>query len=118
LLFCNEEEAKIFTQKEELPDIVEELRQTAGQFVITRGSDGASIYNGETTIHILPEQAEVVDTNGAGDMFAGCYLYGITHGMPAEKAGKLANLAGARVVSTYGPRLEESELKQLLAAVS
>lgn len=51
-------------------------------------------------------------------MFAGCYLYGITHGLPPMEAGELANRAGAKVVSTYGPRLEQNELKKILAAVS
>jgi sugar/nucleoside kinase (ribokinase family) len=118
LLFCNEEEAKIFTQKNDLPEACEILKKIAKNFVITRGKEGALIYDGRNQVQIQPEKVNVVDTNGAGDVFAGAFLYGITHGMTVENAGKLANRAGSKVVSTYGPRLEKSELQQILRTIS
>jgi sugar/nucleoside kinase (ribokinase family) len=117
LLFCNEEEAKIFTQKDDLEEAFEELKQAAEKFVITRGGEGASIYDGTDIIQIQPEKTRVVDTNGAGDIFAGAFLYGLTHDMSVEDSGKLANRAGSRVVSKYGPRLEKSELQQILRTI-
>ena len=63
------------------------------------------IYDGETFIDIEPYNVQAIDTNGAGDMYAGAFLYGITNGMTMTNAGKLASLAGSKVVSQYGPRL-------------
>ena len=60
---------------------------------------------------------DAVDTNGAGDMFAGAYLFGITHGFDASRSAKLANYASMRVVAQYGPRLEVSlkeEIERIL----
>jgi sugar/nucleoside kinase (ribokinase family) len=60
---------------------------------------------------------KAVDTNGAGDMFAGCFLYAVTHGHSAELAAQLANRAAAQVVSQHGNRLTRDQLQSLKAAV-
>jgi len=114
LLFCNEEEAKIFTGTDELSQAREALKKEAKRFVITQGANGAHIYDGDTFIDIAPYETKAVDTNGAGDMYAGAFLFGITNGMGYAGAGKLASLAGSKVVSQYGPRLEWHEMQQLL----
>ena len=51
---------------------------------------------------------EAVDTNGAGDLFAGGFLYGITHELDVEQAGKIGSYAAAQVVAQYGPRLQKT----------
>lgn len=114
LLFCNEEEAKEYTGKEELSEAAESLKKIAGKFVITRGSNGAIIYDGNSFIDIAPHEVKAVDTNGAGDMFAGAFLYGITNGSGFTEAGKLASLAGSKVVSQFGPRLNVQDMQNLL----
>lgn len=114
LLFCNKEEAKKFTENSALPETLDALKQAAEKFTVTKGSEGATIYDGERLIEVAPTKIKAVDTNGAGDMFAGAFLYGITHGMSFEEAGKLANRAGAKVVSKYGPRLHKDEIQELL----
>ena len=48
---------------------------------------------------------KAIDTNGAGDMFAGAFLYAVTHGHSHIQAAWLANQAAAQVVSQYGNRL-------------
>jgi sugar/nucleoside kinase (ribokinase family) len=114
LLFCNDEEAMIFTQTSNLTSAREKLKQIARRFVITLGANGAMIYDGDTFIQIEPYQVRAVDTNGAGDMFAGAFLYGITHGHSFAEAGKLASLASSRVVAQFGPRLDAKSAKQVL----
>ena len=117
MLFCNEEEAKIYTGKDNLMEARQVLKKDAKRFVITQGSNGALIYDGDTFIDIEPYEVKAVDTNGAGDMYAGAFLYGITNGMGYAGAGKLASLAGSRVVAQYGPRLEWHEMQELLKKV-
>ncbi|QOI97097.1 MAG: adenosine kinase [Flammeovirgaceae bacterium] len=115
LLFCNEEEAMIFTGTNSLPEAREILKQSAKRFAITLGANGALIYDGDTFIQIEPYKVRAIDTNGAGDMFAGAFLYGITHGHSFAEAGKLASLASSRVVSQWGPRLDPQAAKKVLA---
>jgi sugar/nucleoside kinase (ribokinase family) len=62
----------------------------------------------------VPTQA--VDTNGAGDMFAGTFLYGITHGQSPAQAAALANRTAAAVVSQHGNRLTAAHMQSIHAA--
>ena len=115
MLFCNEEEAMIFTGTNSVRDAREKLKGVAKHFAITLGANGALIYDGDTFINIEPYKVKALDTNGAGDMFSGAFLYGITHGHSYAEAGKLASLASSRVVSQLGPRLEPTHVKKVLA---
>lgn len=113
LLFCNEEEAMVFTETDSVLAAREALKQDAKRFVITQGKNGAIIFDGDTFIDIEPYEVHAVDTNGAGDMFAGAFLYGITNGLGYAGAGKLASLASSRVVSQFGPRLKWHEVQEI-----
>ncbi|MEX2564745.1 MAG: adenosine kinase [Cyclobacteriaceae bacterium] len=114
LLFANEEEAKLFTGKENLLEAREELKKAAKHFVITQGKNGAMIYDGDTFIDIEPYPTHAIDSNGAGDMFAGAFLYGITNGHSYASSGKLASMASSKVVNQFGPRLKWHEAKDIL----
>ena len=118
LLFCNEDELREYTQEPDVMKAREVLKKDARKFVITQGRNGAMIYDGDTFIDIEPYEVKAVDSNGAGDIFAGAFLYGITHGMGFAGAGKLASLAGSRIVSQYGPRLEWHQAQELLSEVT
>ncbi|MHA7102903.1 adenosine kinase [Roseivirga pacifica] len=117
LLFCNEEEAMAFTETTDVLAAREALKKEAKQFVITQGENGAIIFDGDTFIDIEPYNTKAIDTNGAGDMFAGAFLYGITNGMPMAAAGKLASMAASKVVSQFGPRLPWHDAQQVLKSL-
>ena len=114
LLFCNEEEAMLFTGTDNILEARKALKQVAKKFAITQGANGAIIYDGDTFIDIEPYPVKAIDANGAGDMFAGAFLYGITHGHSFAEAGKMASLASSKVVSKFGPRLEWHQAKEIL----
>jgi sugar/nucleoside kinase (ribokinase family) len=116
LLFANEEEAKQIAGTEDLKQAMEYVQSIAGQFVITLGPNGAIAYDGECVHRIAPVPTQAVDTVGAGDIYAGGFLYGITHGMDFARAGRLASMAASRVVSNMGPRLEQEEMRGVLTA--
>lgn len=109
LLFCNEAEALGWARSDSLDEAVAALKKVARRFAITLGGRGALLFDGESLLEIPVAPAEPVDTNGAGDMFAGAFLYAITHGHDFDTAGRFASLAAARVVSRFGPRLSASE---------
>ena len=114
LLFCNQDEAKAYTGASNLLEAREVLKKDATRFVITMGKNGAMIFDGDTFIDIEPYQVKAVDTNGAGDMFAGSFLYGITNELGYAAAGKLAAEAASMVVGQYGPRLSCHQMQNLL----
>lgn len=110
LLFCNEEEALLFSQADNLEIAIALLQPFAKHLVVTCGSRGAvlAIDNEIVIIPTIPTQA--VDTVGAGDMFAGAYLYAITHGYAPQLAIELANKAATEVVGQYGARLSDEKV--------
>jgi sugar/nucleoside kinase (ribokinase family) len=114
LLFCNEAEALGWADTEDLQEACEAISQVARKFAITLGARGALVFDGEQQHMIDPCKVDAVDTNGAGDMFAGAFLYAITHGHDFPTAGGFASLAAARVVSRFGPRLSASEHDSLI----
>ncbi len=117
LLFCNEAEAKSWAVTEDLKQAVEAIKNVAYTFAITMGSKGALLFDGKHNIEISPHEIKAVDSNGAGDMFAGAFLYGVTHGHSFYEAGNIASLASAKVVSQFGPRLNADQHKEILDIV-
>ena len=115
LVFCNEAEALGWGETENLEVAIENLKQVADTFVITRGADGAITYDGAELAEIPPHRVQAVDSNGAGDMFAGAFLYAITRGEDFPTAGRFASLAAGKVVANYGPRLPATDYPALRA---
>lgn len=109
LLFCNEQEAKLYADTDSLDDAIDAIKKVAKTFAITLGSKGALAFDGETLHEIAPNAVTAVDSNGAGDMFAGAFLYAITHGHDFAAAGRLASAASSKVVSQFGPRLDAEQ---------
>lgn len=105
LLFCNQQEALTWAETDNLDAATEKLQTIAKTFVITLGGDGALVFDGDTYHGIRPYPTKAIDSNGAGDMFAGAFLYAITHGHSYADAGQFASRAAAKVVSQFGPRL-------------
>ena len=109
LLFCNEAEAMAYVGTNSLMEAREALKKLAKTFVITLGENGAMIWDGVTFIDIEPYKVKAIDSNGAGDMYAGAFLYALTHGHNHASAGKLASMAASKIVSQFGPRLKKDE---------
>lgn len=114
MLFCNEEEALTWTRADSVQQAAELLKRDANTFAITLGRKGALVYDGERTIDIDPHPVQAIDTNGAGDMFAGAFLYAVSHGHDFASAGQLACRSAAELVCHYGPRLPAVSHSELL----
>lgn len=113
LIFCNEAEALGWGNTDNIEVAIEKLKQVADTFVITRGAQGALTYDGNNLAEIPPHKVHAVDSNGAGDMFAGAFLYAITRGEDFPTAGRFASLAAGKIVANYGPRLKPEEYPAL-----
>ena len=105
LLFCNEQEALMFSNTETLGAAIEVLKSKNQHIVITQGANGAVIIDPEQQFHVAGREVHAVDTNGAGDAFAGAFLYAINAGLTLEAAAQLAILISSEVVAQFGPRL-------------
>jgi sugar/nucleoside kinase (ribokinase family) len=74
---------------------------------MTCGGDGSLVYDNGAITRVPGYSVPVVDTTGAGDIYASGVLYGLANGMDNATAGKLGSFASARIVSRIGPRLSD-----------
>ena len=109
LIFCNKDEAMAFTGTDSLEAAAEGLKQYTKTFAITDGANGAITFDGTSLDQSEGVEAKAIDTNGAGDMFAGAFLYAITAGKNYGWAASLANDCAAKVVARFGPRLDPDD---------
>lgn len=107
ILFANEHEALALYETGEIEAAIESLRDRTRVTVITRSEKGSLVLNDGEVHEISAEQVpQVVDTTGAGDLFAAGFLYGLCRGQDLATCGRLASLAAAEVIAHFGARPE------------
>ena len=82
--------------------------------VITKGDQGSLIIsNSGESIEIEPNNVNALDTVGAGDTYAGAFLYGLNNGLSLKKSGELASSLSSKVVTKLGPRLDKNIIESI-----
>jgi sugar/nucleoside kinase (ribokinase family) len=115
ILFANENEVLALTQETSFERAAQAMRGRCDLTVLTRGAQGAVVLVGSDRYEVAAEPvAKVVDTTGAGDLFAAGFLFGHTHGRSPRDAARIGALCAAEVIGHYGARPETS-LTQLVA---
>ncbi|MEQ8345914.1 MAG: adenosine kinase [Marinovum algicola] len=114
ILFANEEEIKSLYEVTDFDTARDAVRGKVGVAVLTRSEKGAVIVTADET-HVLEAEpvSKLVDSTGAGDLFAAGFLYGVTQGHDLPTSGRIAAIAAAECLSHVGPR-PEADLKALL----
>ena len=116
VLFGNENEVKALYRTDDLGSAMTELAAHATITVVTRSEHGAVVIaDGERIAVPAAPVAKVVDTTGAGDLFAGGFLHGLAQGRSLADCARIGGIAAAEVISHYGAR-PEADLKALVAA--
>lgn len=114
ILFANHVELAALTGKDDFHDGIAALRGKVEQLVVTRSEHGAvATCNGELC-EVLAEPVEkVIDTTGAGDLFAAGYLFGYVRGRPVAECLRLGAICAGEIISHYGAR-PEADLAELV----
>ena len=113
LVFANEAELHSLYQTADFDTALKQLRNDAKLGVVTRSEKGCVVASkeGVTAVPAFPVD-KIVDTTGAGDLFAAGFLFGLVRGAGYESAGRLGALAAAEVIQHIGARPQTS-LKEL-----
>ena len=116
ILFANEAEILALTEVETFDEAMQKFRHLDMIAALTRGAKGSVILKGDE-VHMVDAEPvdQVLDTTGAGDLFAAGFLYGLTKGRDLYNCGQIGGLAAAEIISHYGARPEKS-LADLLKA--
>lgn len=105
ILFANESEVTSLYKTQNFEDASRQARQHAKIAVLTRSAKGSLILSGDKAVTVAVEPVKhVVDTTGAGDLYAAGFLYGYTAGKPFEVCGRLGSIAAAEIISHIGAR--------------
>ena len=106
ILFCNEVEACAMAATDDPLAAFRQMTPMVQYLFLTRGGKGAvASHRGDGHVHADAFPTEVVDTTGAGDLFAAGALYGLTHGHSLEQCCILGSWCGSRIVGQLGARL-------------
>lgn len=112
IVFANREESVLLY--ESTPEVAcSRIAETGAIAAVKLGAEGALIGKDSDRISIPPVPTNVVDTTGAGDMFASGFLFGLTHGKSLESTGKIAATLASDVISRLGATVSENALRQV-----
>jgi len=115
-LIANEFELMGLYQVPTFDEAMAIARRQCNVVVGTRSEKGAVIANGDQTYQIEAETVpNVLDSTGAGDLFAAGLLFGVTHGLDLPTSGRIGAISASEVIGHYGPR-PQRELKELVRA--
>jgi fructokinase len=106
ILFANELEICSLYQSSDLAAAVARTRAEVALGVITRGEDGSLAVRGQETVEVPAEPTRVIDTTGAGDVYAAGFLAALTAGRSLESCARLGGIAAAEIISHFGARLQ------------
>ncbi len=106
IVFANEAEALALYETEDFEEASAQLAKDASQFaVVTRSEKGCRVIKGDQRIDVPTESVEkLVDTTGAGDLFAAGFLRGFTAGLDLEACARIGNAAASHIIQQIGPR--------------
>ena len=113
-IFGNDDEAMAFVDAENIDEAFIKLQEKSYTSIITMGEKGSSVITSNEIIHTPKVNIEPVDTNGAGDMFAGSFLYALLQDSDLRSCAEFANYGASKVVETFGPRLTQEGYRELL----
>ena len=114
ILFGNEAEIKALYQVESFDEAMAAVRREARIAVLTRSEKGSVVIKGSETWAVpASPAARIVDTTGAGDLYAAGFLFGFTHGKPLAECARLGGVAAAEIISHVGARPEQA-LRELI----
>lgn len=117
ILFANEHEIGALYGTDNFADALAAVRKLGKVAALTRSEKGAVIVSGGETVEVTAEPvSRVVDTTGAGDLYASGFLFGYTRGLSPAVCGRLGAIAAAEVISHVGAR-PEADLKELVKGV-
>ncbi len=105
ILFANEEEIKSLYEVSTFEEALSIVKNKCEIAALTRSEKGSVIVRGDSITEVKAEPvSKVVDTTGAGDVYAAGFLFGYTEGMSMAQCGELGSIAAAEVISHVGPR--------------
>jgi len=114
LLFCNRAEMLSMYETDDFDAALTKAASEVAIVACTDAENGAHVLSGDQRWHVPAQTVQIVDATGAGDLFAGAFLWALTHGYLLDDCARVGNIAAAEIISHIGAR-PEADLKTLIA---
>jgi len=117
IVFCNESEVLSLFKKDKLANCQDGLSSLCELVIVTLGSNGSLIIN-KNEIESIPaiKKGEVIDTTGAGDIYAGGFIHGLINNYSLKKCGEIASTCAGHIITQLGSR-SNIDLNELLREI-
>ena len=114
IVFCNESEVLSLFKKDKLANCQGDLSSLCELAVVTLGSNGSLIVN-KNNVEIIESitKGKIIDTTGAGDIYAGGFIHGLINNCSLKKCGEIASICAGQIITQLGSR-SDIDLKELI----
>ena len=113
ILFANEDEAKAFTLMEDPVEALHRMAALCDIAIVKVGAKGSYVQQGDEVIKIEPIPAKVIDTTGAGDLWAAGFMAGLVKGEPLERCAKMGATLAANIIEVIGAKMDEKRWQNI-----
>ena len=117
IVFANKPEMEILFNNKKIENSVKKIMQYVTSGAIKLGEEGAIVFDNDVHYRTLPRPVEVLDTTGAGDMFAAGFLSSLTRKIPLDRAGKIATYLAGEIIRVNGAQINKKTIEKIKAEV-
>ena len=113
IVFANQEEARACTGKENPEEALHDLASLCDIAIVKVGAHGSWVQRGAWTVRVEPMPATVVDTTGAGDLWAAGFMAGYVKGESLEKCARMGTLLASNIIEVLGAKMDEKRWQKI-----
>ena len=113
IIFANEEEALEFSGEKNPREALQTISKLCDVSIVKLGAKGSLIKKDDQIYNIKPHKVEMINTNGAGDMYAAGILHGLVNNLGLQEAGDIASHVSALIVASLGARLDQKYINSI-----
>ena len=113
ILFANEDEARVFSGKEDPVEALHDMASMCRIAIVKVGAKGSYVQRGDEVVRIEPIPAHVIDTTGAGDMWASGFMAGLIQGEPLRRCALMGATLAANIIEVLGAKMDEARWEKI-----
>tara|TARA_B100000886_G_scaffold338624_1_gene301912 strand:- start:3510 stop:4520 length:1011 start_codon:yes stop_codon:yes gene_type:complete len=113
IVFANKPEMEILFNNKKIENSIKKIMQYVTSGAIKLGKEGAIVFNNDVHYRTLARPVEVLDTTGAGDMFAAGFLSSLTRKVTLDKAGKIATYLAGEIIKVNGAQINKKTIEKI-----
>ena len=113
IVFANQEEARAFTGKDNPEEALHDLASVCDIAIVKVGAHGSWVQRGAWTVRVESMPAEVIDTTGAGDLWAAGFMAGYVHDKSLDQCARMGTLLASNIIEVLGAKMDENRWQKI-----